>query len=163
MKKVFLLILIASVIFSAFGCGSKDNTFSFTEFTITLPEEFYEAKKNEIYDLALTDGVAILGLNRISRVSAAEVGMPDWLSPSEFADYYMRKSEVDSELEYAGDVPYYVYYDTPVGGALQFCIVACYRSQYAYFTLFCHVDAEHEESYIGKFIDYIDNVTFKLI
>ncbi len=162
MKKITLFILIISILFGIIGC-SDNRSFTFAEFTITLPKEYSEMEKNDTYDLTMTNGEAIIGLNRIPRGSAAEAGIPDWLMPKEFADYYMRKAGVDSAVELQGDVPYYIYYNTPIGGEAQFCLAAFYRSQYAYFTLFLIVNAEAERPYIGAFLDYIDNVTLSAI
>ena len=160
MKIIITTVLILAIMLSLVGCGSYE-TYGHAEFLIELPDEYEQFDSDGQFDLALTDGTAVVGLNRISRAAAAEDVVPDWLSPTEFAEYYMYKSEVESEVIRVGDVPYYVYYSTPIGSSRQFCLAAFYRSQYAYFTLFCFVPAEAEGAYITDFIDYIDNVTFK--
>ena len=162
MRRLLSAALVLAMIFMTVGCSDLDEH-SYAELVIELPSEYEVFEAKDTYDLALTNGVAVIGINRISRVSAAESGMPDWLSPSEFAAYYLYMSVEKSEIEYVGQVPYYSYYHTPIGADQQFCLAAFYRSQYAYFTVFCFVSSSAEAGYIGDFIDFIDNVRFQSI
>ncbi len=161
MKKIMSMILLLALTLSLGGCDER--RFEYQEFSITLPDEYKELeqeKDEKKYDLLVTNGDVIIGLNRISRLSAAQAGLPDALMPREFAEYYMKQSGIESDIAMSGVVPYYIYYNTPAGAERQFCLIAFYRSEYAYFTLFCFVDQSKEGEYITELIDLIDNVTF---
>ena len=148
-----LAVLIVALALSS--CKS-DAGHSYAEFKITLPEEFFEYDA-ELYDLALTDGVASLGLNRISFVSASQTGIDITLTPRDFATAYMLESGVSEEIYETGDVPYYTTY----AGTLDeryFCLYAFYRTPQAYFTLVCMAPSGLESEYKNLFVDYIDNV-----
>ncbi len=161
MKKITSIILLLALAVSLTGCDER--RFEYQELSITLPNKYKELeqeKDEKKYDLLVTDGDVIIGLNRISRLSAAQAGIPDALMPREFAEYYMKQSGIESDIVMSGVVPYYIYYNTPAGAPRQFCLIAFYRSEYAYFTLFCFVDQSLEADFITEIIDLIDNVTF---
>ena len=154
-NKLFALICALALLASLASCKA-DKKHTYAEFNLTVPENFFEYE-TDLYDLSLTDGVASLGLNRISFVTAQQTGLDITLTPTDFATYYMRGLDENAEIHRTGDVPYAV----TVSGDLEaryFCLYAFYRTPQSYFTLVCMAPYNERGNYEKAFIDYIDNV-----
>ncbi len=156
MKKIILLFLLICVVFSSVSCG--ESSYTYAEFTITLPRDYLEYDSGGVYDLSVTDGRATLGINRISFVSAEQTGLDITFTPADFAKYYMNQiSGIDTAVKNSGDVPYYSSIEYH-NGSQYFCIFGFYRSRGAYFISILMVDLKYRHEYEDEFVDMIDNV-----
>ncbi len=163
MKSVISLFsVLALLILTLVGCSGNYTTHTLGEISIELPKQYERyADAEELFDLSLTDGRAIIGLNRISFTDAIESGLDITRTPRDFAEYYMESADVDSEVLVKGDVPYYTYtYDRL--DVNYYCMIAFYRTPYAYHIATLMVKNEYKIEYENAFVDYIDNVTMKL-
>ena len=154
-----VLVLLVTLSLSLLtSCGEA--TFTHAEYSISLPSDYdYLEDTDGVYDIAMSNGEAIIGVSRLSFVAADKTGIDISMMPSQFAAYYKAVSKVDSTLEMTGDVPYYVYY-LDKGGVKYTVLIAFHRSKHAYFTTTFTVRADAERRYISEFIDYADNVIF---
>ena len=159
MIKRFLaaLLLIASTV--AFVACSREKSFRHCEIVITLPSDFEDKGESQNFDMLLSNGVASVGIARITFVAGINMGIPETYSAKEFARYFMYSTEVDAEVYFYGDMPYYSYYDESTGDKM-FCLATFYRTLYAYVYVVYAVEESFESEWREKFLDIGKNVVF---
>ena len=132
------LLLLLAVLASLVGCKDKPAVYGHCELTIELPEAYKEYDAGDAYDVAYTDGTVILGILRLSYEVCSLEDIPIMMSPELFAEYYRTLALVGieaSETRYAGDVPYYTYSQSSLGGESFTYMPTFYFTPYAYFIL----------------------------
>lgn len=137
MRPIALLLMLA-VLVSLVGCKDKTDVYGHCELTIELPETYEEYDSGDTYDVAYTDGTVILGILRLSYEVCATEDIPIMMSPELFAEYYrtLALEGIDAtETKKAGDVPYYTYSQSSLGGESFTYMPTFYFTPYAYFVL----------------------------
>lgn len=157
-KKISALILALALSLSLFACGARDY-FGHAELRIALSEDFKEFEA-ESFDAAYTDGSAVVGIIRISFEAGFNNGIPDFLTPRQFASVYMKGSGRECEIKTFHGVPYYEYEET-LGGARQGYLASFFRSRYAYFAVIFAADESIYSSLVPEFLDYTDTLVFE--
>ena len=178
MKRILSFILVLLLLLSTTACGEK-GSFTHCEITLNLTEKFTECSSDEPFvivdssgnsvvfkttsaspDIALSDGVTVVMLSRISHEAAADEGIAPFLTETEFARLYMSLSETEAEIFYYSDTPYYLYEKTGSDGARFTFLVSFFRSPYAYFTLSFITTQDNFETEKLHILGYIDAVKF---
>ncbi len=152
------LLLILSCVFLETSCGNR--TFRFKEMGITLPSSFEEKDvPREVFDKAYSDGDMIVGFTRMSFMSSVMDGLPDTLTPRRFAEYYIERAVIYTELKMHGLVPYCIY---TLGEAQtqESFLLSFYRTDYAYFIITFTVMGEFSERNIDRALSYVDTVFY---
>ena len=153
---VFALIVLC------LGCVvscSDEATFKHCEIVITLSSDFEETGKSENFDMLLSNGEASVGIARIPFLAGVNMGIAETYSAKQFAEYFMYKTDVDAQVYFYGDMPYYSYYSDGADGSY-FCIAAFYRTQYAYAYIVFAVDKSLESAWREKFLSIGASVEF---
>lgn len=154
------LFLLVALLLGLSSC-SDDDAIPPTEYyphhcELALPLPYtYAEMKSDTFDAAFTDGVAVVGMIRISFSASVAGGIPTTLSPRQYAEYYMLLSRRECEIVTEGDVPYYTYEENGY-----FYTMTFYRSQYAYFTVMYSCASEKREAYESNFIKYATGAYF---
>lgn len=158
LKRILSLILTVGLLIPSLISCDDTREFSHSELVISLPSGFYKEDSSE-YDLVLTDGESSVGIMRISLSAAFESGIPDTLSPLDFAEYMLKKSGIDGAVYSYGDVPYYTV-TVNGGGGEYYSLYTFYRSKYAYFAIVFSCPKRLEDEWREKFFSYADTVAF---
>ena len=159
MKRFALFLVLLMTALSLFGCG-KTKKYTHAELEIELPKQYTEYNGDESFDLAFSDGYAVIGVNRISFVAGEATGIPSYLDEAGFAEYYRGQIEKETtEISSFNGVPYFSY-EREISGKEYTVLISFYRSKYAHFTVMFIVDSSLSGDYLHQFIDYIDNVSF---
>ena len=157
-KKISVLFLAVSLVFTLFACEKEEKIFGHAELRIGLREDF-EKFAAESFDAAYTNGSAIVGIYRVSFDAGIDVGIPDFLTPEQFARLYMQSSEREAEIKLYGFTPYYEYTELQ-GGVKNSYLASFYRSRFAYFAvIFACPESAYEEN-LPVFLSYTESVIF---
>ena len=138
LTRLIAFILLFSTLMMLVACKDKATVYGHCELTIDLPDNYVEYDSSDVYDVAYTDGVVIVGILRLSYEACATEGIPTMMSPELFAEYYrtLALSGIDAtETKQVGDVPYYTYSQSSLGGESFTYMPTFYFSPYAYFVL----------------------------
>lgn len=152
------LLLFLSLLF-LFGC-SEQRSFSHAELTLTLTDDFTEVE-SEGYDLALRSDKVSVGVIRISLAAAENSGIPDTMSPEDFALYTLKEKRGEGACDVYSykDIPYFTLYEA-VGGREYYTLYTFFRSVHAYFILTLAVPRADEAEYRETLFEYADSVIF---
>ena len=156
-RATFLFLILTAIALMLSAC-SESYEFTHCELTLIL-EEGFEEKESDNYDLLVSNGEAVVSLNRISLDTSFESGISDTYTAKGFAAFFMNKSGKSDELLMRGDVPYYTYTEK-VGEREIFYTVTFYRSYNAYFTVAYATGAEMKEDYSEKFLIFAERAYF---
>ena len=157
LKKTLVLFLIFLLICSCLSC-SDGNVYGHAELVISLSEDFEEFEA-ENFDAAYTNGKAIVGIYRISFEAGFNQGIPDFLTPEQFARFYMKNSGKSVEIKKHQATPYYEYVDEQ-DGIKNTYIATFYRSRFAYFlVLFATPESLYTQTF-EELISYTETVIF---
>ena len=122
-----------------------------------LPHRFEKTETNGAFDVAYTDGEAVVGITRMSFDAAIDDGIPSTLSPLRFAEEYKSRTGLDDYLvKERGDVPYITYY-TRDGTEIYMHTTAFYKSYYAYFAVSFVVNSKRETKYSEDLFEIFDS------
>lgn len=155
-KRILSALILLSLLFSLFSCGSED--FSYGELVITLPGGFSE-EESDSYDLVMSDGDVRVSVLRISLYAAASQGIPDNLSPRKFAEYVYSERDGEGGVFDYGDIPYFTEY-AETGSQRLYTLYTFYRSKNAYFTVLFTSPRSEESDLRERFFEYADTVMF---
>ena len=156
-KRIFTVILFFSVLLTIASCD-KNDFFGHAELRIALDSDFREFKSDN-FDAAYTDGTAVVGIYRISYNAGFNQGIPDFLTPAQFAAFYMERAEIESEVKDYRGTAYYEY--TRLDGELKNSYIASfYRSKYAYFIVLFATPEKLYPDIAGELLSYTETVIF---
>ena len=155
-KRLCVLALLLAFAVLLFGCGG-DVSFTFLDINLTLPAGYREEAAPESANMLLTDGQSTVTVKRLSIIDAEEQGISGSYSDKQFAEFFLIRSGIDSNIASYGDVPYYSYYESSGAGKL-FCISAFYRTPYAYFVITFITPKAREDEGRVEFYGYMDTV-----
>lgn len=154
--RISALLLLLAMLVCTVGCA-KTREHIHCELGISLPRE-YEKVDIEQYDLAMSNGEAIVGLMRLSFEAALGEGIYSTHSPYAFAELYtVILGMEDTTVEEHGDVPYFTYTRQSSGGDY-FYMATFYRTHYAYFIITFICPLELEGGYRVNFLSYTEQV-----
>lgn len=156
-KKIFSFILALAAVITLVSCDGE-KIFGHAELRLPLSEDFREFEA-ETFDAAYSDGNILVAVYRVSFAAGMEDGIPETLTPEQFARLYKKSSGRDAEIKKKGLTPYYEYSETQNG--VKSCYLASfYRSKYAYFAvLFAAPEGIYSEK-LPEIFSYIENVIF---
>ena len=154
-RRLLALIVFLSVVLSLASCS--DVTAGWCELWIVLPHGFEETETDGAFDVAYTDGEAVVGITRMSFEAAIDDGIPSTLSPLRFAEEYKTRTGLDNySVKERGDVPYITYY-TREGTEIFMHTVGFYKSYYAYFAVAFVVNSKREAKYSENLFEIFDS------
>ncbi len=155
-KNTCALLVLVSVFVSIVGC-SRYVEYSHCELAITMPREYEQVDIDE-FDLALSNGEAIVGMIRLSFEAAVQEGINSTHSPESFAELYtLMIGREDVEIMQHGDVPYFTY--TREGeSADYFYMQTFYRTHHAYFIISFICPLTLESGYRVEFLACTERV-----
>lgn len=160
-KRAISLFLAVISAISLIGCGA-DETFTCLDLNLTLPSGYSEVDAGEGANMLLTDNKSTVSIKRLSVVDAEKDGISGSYSARQFAEFFLKNSEIDGKIASHGDVPYYTYYDT-AGEARLFCISAFYRTPYAYFIVIFATGADREAVARNEFFNIMSSATYNIV
>ena len=155
-KLLSLLILLASLICTA-ACDG-DTVFAHAELEIKLSQNFREFEA-ESFDAAYTDGRSLVGIIRISFDASFNQGIPDFLTPEQFARFYKTAMKREAEIKFYGSTPYYEYSEIQ-DGVKNAYLASFYRSKYAYFAVIFATPEIFLSELKNEFLSYTETVIF---
>jgi len=156
-KRIIAVLLAFSALLSMAAC-KKDTVYGHAEMRISLPESFSEFE-SESFDATYSDGKSLVGILRVSFDAGFNQGIPDFLTPEEFAKLYMKSTGRDSEIKLIKNVPYYEYTELQ-DGVKNAYIASFFRSKYAYFVVVFATVEELYSSLAGELLSYTETVIF---
>ena len=147
------LILISQLI----GC-SDSKSFSHCELTLVLDKDF-SREESEEFDLLLSNGELVLGVNRISFAAGLNQGISDTYTDKGFAAFFMHESGKSENLLMHGSIPYYTYTENGEGSDY-FYTVTFYRSKHAYFTVAYVTESDKKELWSERILKFAEAAYF---
>jgi len=123
-----------------------------------LSDDFREFEA-ESFDAAYTDGTALVGIYRISYNAGFNQGIPDFLTPEQFALLYAKSTGREVEIKKHDGVPYYEYTEEN-DGIKSVYIASFYRSMYAYFTVLFATPESLYDEVKPRLLSYTETVIF---
>lgn len=157
LKKIATSLLLVLMLISLVSC---DTEIAHAELILTLPSEYREIE-NERFDVAASNGMATVGVARISLAAAKDEGISDTYSQLQLAEYFKLVGGKGGEVYTYQGIPYFTYTDTS-GGVEMFCTATFYRTPYAYFYVLYAVPSAEEKYYREDFLEYAASVKFKV-
>lgn len=158
LKRILCSALLFAFLVSLVSCGGDGApVLSHCELRLQLPEG-YASVDSDSYDAVYSNGDYMIALTRISFVAGTLEGIPETMTESEFADFYLEKCSREANVISDG-VTYAEYYE-PSGGTEHFYLEAFYRSPYAYFVILFASDVSREAEARGVFLDLAEKVYF---
>lgn len=154
-RLVSILLLLASIFLLA-SCGGE--IYGHAELEISLPEKFREFEADS-FDAAYTNGKALVGIIRISFDASFNEGVPDFLTPEQFARFYKTATKREGDIAFHRDTPYYEYSEVQ-SGVKNLYLASFYRSKYAYFAVIFATPEIFSESLREEFLAYTETVIF---
>jgi len=140
---------------SLVSCGED---YTHCELTLPLTDDF-KSEKNEDFDAFFSNGTAAVALIRMSHAAAITQGVPDYLTAYEFGMLWLDMCDREAEMISTPEVDYCCYYEKS-GEDNYYYLAAFYRSRYAYFTVLYCVNAELEDVWRVKFLDFAKGTYF---
>ena len=139
----------------------KEKAFEYCELGIVLTDRFESYDSEGAYDVAYADGDLIVGISRFSFVDCEqEYGILATHSPLKFAQIHLARYGQSSDITVAqhGDVPYYSYSMSDLGGFEYFYMPTFYRTPYAYFVITFVTPYDNVKVQRDKIFEYIETV-----
>ena len=152
-RALICVVLFISLTLSCVSCAERKVRCSYAELALDLPRSFEPYLAEDTFDAAFYDGVTMVGMLRVSFVAGYDNGIPDTLSPEGFARYYMNKTGKEADIDFVGEVPYFIYYNTE-GGTTYFYLATFYRTLYAYFAVTYITEASNEYRNTDSYLEY---------
>ena len=151
-----LILLFALASLALVSCKDEpDATWGWCELGMVLDEKFEKEDTGGAFDVAYSDGLAVVGFTRMSFEAAINDGIPETLSAYKFSEEYKKRTDLEDYVTlWLEDVPYISYY-TDEGIAEYFHIVAFYRSHHAYFAVVFVVNSTYQWDYRIKFNEFM--------
>lgn len=159
-KRIFAVMLLLAVLLSAVSCGSDTASFTTSELTLVVPNDFYESDTDE-YDMLLTNGYVTVAVTRLSFYTAMQQGIPETYTVSQFAEAFTEKTGTSAVIYKYGDTPYYTYRHN-TGSTTLFCTATFYKTPYAFFFVLFSTSASNEAEWREKFLEIADSVIFEI-
>ncbi len=156
-KKLLAIILLLATCLAAASCDGEV-VYGHAELEIALPEDFREFEA-ESFDAAYTDGQALVGILRISYDASFNEGVPDFLTPEQFARFYKTATKREAEIALHGATPYYEYTEKQDGVENAY-LASFYRSKYAYFAVVFATPKLFYGELKSEFLSYTESVIF---
>ncbi len=156
-KKITVFILVASFVIGLASCD-KEEVFGHAELRLSLDSGF-SAFEAESFDAAYSNGSCIVGIYRVSFDAGALEGIPDFLTPEQFARLYLEVSGREAEIKKHGLVPYYEYTETQEG-IVNVYLASFFRSRFAYFIVLFASPIVNYDAWRASFLSYTDTVIF---
>ena len=156
-KRILSAILLFSALLSLFACN-EEKIYGHAELQIALDEDFDEFD-SESFDAVYTNGKAIVGIMRISFEASFNEGIPDALTPEQFARLYKTITKRDAEITFHGNTPYYEYRELQDGVENSY-LASFYRSKHAYFAVIFATPTAFYPELKNEFLSLTDTVIF---
>ena len=156
-KKIIALALLLLSLPSLFSCDG-DIIYGHAELQISLSEDFREFEADS-FDVAYTDGKSLVGIVRISFEASFNEGIPDFLTPEQFARLYKTLAKREAEITLHGLTPYYEYTELQDGVKNSY-LASFYRSKHAYFAVIFATPEIFYGELKNEFLSYTDTVVF---
>ena len=156
-KRLLSLLLLLASVFAVTSCDT-DKIYGHAELEIALTEDFREFEA-ESFDAAYTNGKALVGILRISFDASFNEGVPDFLTPEQFAKFYKTATKREAEIKFHGITPYYEYSEVQ-DGVKNFYLASFYRSKYAYFAVIFAAPEIFSGELKNEFLSYTETVVF---
>ncbi len=156
-KKILALLILFAAVLSLASCDGE-KTYGHAELEIALSEDFREFEA-ESFDVAYTDGQALVGILRISYDASFNEGIPDFLTPEQFARFYKTATKREAEIKIHGLTPYYEYSEVQEGVKNAY-LASFYRSKYAYFAVIFATPELFYGELKNEFLSYTESVIF---
>ena len=133
MRRALSLLLILVLLLSLTSCSDEVHA-QHCELGIVLPKDFMEIDTDASFDLAYSDGDAVVGLTRLSFDAVFESGIPATVSVRELAELYQASHGVKHIIYAYGDTVYYSY-TVERDGAVYIYMPTFYKTPYAFFVI----------------------------
>ena len=155
-KKLTGLILLIAVSLALASCD--EDFYGHAELRISLSEDFREFEA-ESFDAAYTNGRALVGILRVSFEAGFNEGIPDMLTPEQFARFYKTATGREAQINTHENTPYYEYTELQEGVKNSY-LASFYRSRYAYFAVIFATPERFYEEQKPQFLSYTETVIF---
>ena len=148
-KRIISFFLIFSSLVMLSACRDKRG---YLELGLEIPDTYREKNTEDTFDAAYSDGVAVIGIIRLSFQAAIDDGIVETYSPEGFAKYYKNRIEKsECEIKFSGDAPYIVYEE---GEEIPYSyLTSFYRTRYAYFVVTFVTESVVFSDYEAEFIE----------
>ncbi len=156
-KKLIAIILLLATCFAVASCDGE-TVYGHAELEIALPKDYREFEA-ESFDASYTNGQALVGILRISYDASFNEGIPDFLTPEQFARFYKTATKREAEISLHGAIPYYEYTEKQDGVENAY-LASFYRSKYAYFAVIFATPKLFYTELKNEFLSYAESVIF---